>query len=146
MIFERLDQWIWSLRHDKPPNMTEVEPKLALESLARICGPSQASLPTIEFPRRVSSISPVAGLVVGTALALQNARFPVSLSGNAPVDVGQGIGKVCMLIHIGVISDGVPGPLGIKMGRNPKTSCCHSRRTWPGRSPFAGATMIWQRR
>ena len=52
MIFERLDQWIWSLRHDKPPNMTEVEPKLALESLARICGPSQASLPTIEFPRK----------------------------------------------------------------------------------------------
>lgn len=52
MIFERLDQWIWSLRHDKPPNMTEVEPKLALESLACICGPSQASLPTIEFPRK----------------------------------------------------------------------------------------------
>ena len=52
MIFERLDQLIWSLRHDKPPNMTEVEPKLALESLARICGPSQASLPTIEFPRK----------------------------------------------------------------------------------------------
>lgn len=52
MIFEQLDQWIWSLRHDKPPNMTEVEPKLALESLARICGPSQASLPTIEFPRK----------------------------------------------------------------------------------------------
>ncbi len=52
MIFERLDQWIWSLRHDKPPNMTEGEPKLALESLARICGPSQASLPTIEFPRK----------------------------------------------------------------------------------------------
>ena len=52
IIFERLDQWIWSLRHDKPPNMTEVEPKLALESLARICGPSQASLPTIEFPRK----------------------------------------------------------------------------------------------
>ena len=52
MIFERLDQWIWSLRPDKTPNMTEVEPKLALESLARICGPSQASLPTIEFPRK----------------------------------------------------------------------------------------------
>ena len=25
---------------------------MALESLARICGPSQASLPTIEFPRK----------------------------------------------------------------------------------------------
>ena len=52
MIFERLDQWIWSLRHDKPPNMTEVEPKLALESLARIYGASQKDLPTIEFPKK----------------------------------------------------------------------------------------------
>mgnify|MGYP001127064146 FL=1 len=50
MIFERLDQWIWSLRHDKPPAMTEVAPKLALKALANICGPSQKSLPTIEFP------------------------------------------------------------------------------------------------
>lgn len=52
MIFERLDQWIWSLQHDKPPAMTEVDPKLALEALARICGPSQESLPTIEFPKK----------------------------------------------------------------------------------------------
>lgn len=50
MIFERLDQWIWSLRHDKPPAMTEVDPALALKALANICGPSQKSLPTIEFP------------------------------------------------------------------------------------------------
>ncbi len=50
MIFERLDQWIWSLRHDKPPAMTEVDPTLALKALANICGPSQKSLPTIEFP------------------------------------------------------------------------------------------------
>lgn len=50
MIFERLDQWIWSLRHDKPPAMTEGPPKLALEALARICGPSMKGLPTIEFP------------------------------------------------------------------------------------------------
>lgn len=50
MIFERLNQWIWSLRHDKPPAMTEVAPKLALKALANICGPSQKSLPTIEFP------------------------------------------------------------------------------------------------
>ena len=41
MIFERLDQWIWSLRHDKPPAMADVEPSLALKALANICGPSQ---------------------------------------------------------------------------------------------------------
>ena len=53
MIFERLDEWMWSLRHDKPPTMTDVAPKLALESLGRIYGASQTSLPTIEFPRKL---------------------------------------------------------------------------------------------
>lgn len=52
MIFERLDQWIWSLRHDKPPTMADVPPTLAMESLARIYGASQAGLPTIEFPKK----------------------------------------------------------------------------------------------
>ena len=47
MIFERLDEWIWSLENDKPPTMADVAPKLALESLARIYGTSQAGLPTI---------------------------------------------------------------------------------------------------
>lgn len=49
MIFERLDEWIWSLEHDKPPTMSGVAPKLALESLARVYGSSQKGLPTIEF-------------------------------------------------------------------------------------------------
>lgn len=49
MIFQRLDEWIWSLEHDKPPTMSGVTPHLALESLARIYGESQAGLPTIEF-------------------------------------------------------------------------------------------------
>lgn len=49
MIFERLDEWIWSLEHDKPPTMSGVAPKLALESLARVYGASQKNLPTIEF-------------------------------------------------------------------------------------------------
>lgn len=53
MIFERLDEWIWSLRHDKPPTMADVAPKLALESLGRIYGASQTGLPTIEFPRKL---------------------------------------------------------------------------------------------
>ena len=50
MIFQRLDEWIWSLQNDKPPTMADVTPKLALSSLARIYGASQAGLPTIEFP------------------------------------------------------------------------------------------------
>ncbi len=52
MIFERLDEWIWSLENDKPPTMADVVPKLALESLAKIYGPSQKSLPTIAFSRK----------------------------------------------------------------------------------------------
>jgi len=50
MIFERLDEWIWSLEHDVPPTMSGVKPKLAMESLARIYGASKAGLPTVEFP------------------------------------------------------------------------------------------------
>ena len=50
MIFERLEEWIWSLEHDKPPTMADVKPTLALESLARIYGASKQGLPTIEFP------------------------------------------------------------------------------------------------
>ena len=50
MIFERLDQWIWSLEHDKLPTMEDIKPKLALESLARIYGASKPGLPTVEFP------------------------------------------------------------------------------------------------
>ncbi len=49
IIFERLEEWIWSLENDKPPTMQDVKPKLALESLARIYGSSQKSLPTVEF-------------------------------------------------------------------------------------------------
>ena len=50
MIFERLDEWIWSLEKDKPPTMRGVAPSLAMQSLARIYGASQPGLPTIEFP------------------------------------------------------------------------------------------------
>ena len=52
MIFERLDEWIWSLENDKPPTMSGVSSSLAMESLARIYGASQPGLPTIEFPRK----------------------------------------------------------------------------------------------
>lgn len=52
MIFERLEEWIWSLENDVPPKMDGVQPKLALESLARIYGASQPALPTIELPSK----------------------------------------------------------------------------------------------
>lgn len=52
IIFERLEEWIWSLEHDKPPTMDGVAPKLALESLARIYGTSKPTLPTIEFSKK----------------------------------------------------------------------------------------------
>lgn len=52
IIFEKLDQWIWSLRNDKPPTMADVKPKLAMESLARIYGASLKGQPTIEFPKK----------------------------------------------------------------------------------------------
>lgn len=48
-IFEKLDEWIWSLKNDKPPMMSDIEPGLAMESLARIYGASRKGLPTIEF-------------------------------------------------------------------------------------------------
>lgn len=52
IIFEKLDQWIWSLRHDKPPTMGDIKPQLAMDALARIYGASQKGLPTIEFPMK----------------------------------------------------------------------------------------------
>lgn len=50
LIFERLDRWIWSLEHDEEPTMEDITPSLALESLARIYGSSDPTLPTIDFP------------------------------------------------------------------------------------------------
>lgn len=52
MIFERLDEWIWSLKNDKPPTMAGIAPKLALESLARIYDASNPALPTVELPSK----------------------------------------------------------------------------------------------
>jgi len=51
IIFEKLERWIWSLRHDKPPTMEDIKPDLALAALARIYGAGKTGLPTIEFPR-----------------------------------------------------------------------------------------------
>lgn len=55
MIFERLEEWIWSLESDKPPTMSGVAPKLALESLAKIYGPSVKGMPTLEFSGKYES-------------------------------------------------------------------------------------------
>ncbi len=52
MIFEKLEEWIWSLEHDQPPTMQGIAPKLAMESLARIYEASNPALPTVELPRQ----------------------------------------------------------------------------------------------
>lgn len=55
IIFERLDQWIWSLKNDKPPKLNEAAPKVALEYLARVYQKSDPVLPTIELPAKHES-------------------------------------------------------------------------------------------
>ena len=52
MIFERLDEFIERLRTDTPPDMSGVNPKLAMEALARIYGASQPGQATIEFGKK----------------------------------------------------------------------------------------------
>ena len=49
IIFEKLEEWIWSLENDKPPTMADVKPKLALEGLAKVYGASKPGLPTLEL-------------------------------------------------------------------------------------------------
>jgi len=50
MIFDRADAFIQSLRSGTPPKMDDFKnPKLALQSLARIYGKSKSGLPTVEF-------------------------------------------------------------------------------------------------
>jgi len=52
-IFERVDEFILSLRANTPPTMADVSnPELALKALARVYGKSKAGLPTVEFTRR----------------------------------------------------------------------------------------------
>lgn len=53
MIFQRLDEWIWSLKNDKPPTMAGIPPKLAMDSLARIYQSSTPGLPTVELPGKM---------------------------------------------------------------------------------------------
>jgi len=48
-IFERLDEFIKRLHTNNPPNMADVNPKLAMEALARVYGASQPGKPTVEF-------------------------------------------------------------------------------------------------
>ena len=52
-IFERCDEFIKSLKLNRPPTMVDVQnPELALKALARVYGQSKAGLPTIEFSNR----------------------------------------------------------------------------------------------
>jgi putative phage-type endonuclease len=52
IIFERLDEFIERLRTDTPPAMAGVDPRLAMEALARIYGDSQPGQPTIGFGKK----------------------------------------------------------------------------------------------
>ena len=49
LIFEKLDAFIESLELDIPPDMSNVQPDLAMAALARIYSASKADLPTLEF-------------------------------------------------------------------------------------------------
>ena len=52
-IFERCEEFIQSLRMNKPPTMADVQnPELALKALARVYGNSKSGLPTVEFAKR----------------------------------------------------------------------------------------------
>lgn len=53
-------------------------------------------------------VSPVHSFMVGTALALQDARLAARLD-ETPVEVRQGIGVPGVLVKIGVVGNGVPG-------------------------------------
>jgi putative phage-type endonuclease len=77
IIFEKLDRWIWSLKNDKPPDMTDVEPKLAMESLAKIYGASKTGLPTIEFSKKHEH-----ALRRIAALQTENADYQKSINQN----------------------------------------------------------------
>jgi putative phage-type endonuclease len=52
LIFERLDSFIESLRTNTPPDMSGVNPKLAMEALARVYGASKPGLASIEFSKK----------------------------------------------------------------------------------------------
>ena len=52
-------------------------------------------------------VRPILRFVVGAAFALQDSRLPIFLAGVPPVNVGQGIGVVSMLVQVGVICDQV---------------------------------------
>jgi predicted phage-related endonuclease len=52
MIFIKLDEFVESLRLNKPPDMSGVNPELALKALARAYGGSKPDLPTIQFGKK----------------------------------------------------------------------------------------------
>ena len=49
-MLEKIDEFVWSLKNDKPPTMEDIAPKTALESLARIYERSDPSLPLVKIP------------------------------------------------------------------------------------------------
>ena len=77
-IFEKLEEWIWSLKNDKPPTMDDVsDSKLAMESLARIYGASVSTFPTIELPKKYEH-----GVRSIALLQTENAELQKSINDN----------------------------------------------------------------
>jgi len=63
MIFEKLDEFIDSLVNDIEPTMVDVNPAVAMASLARIYAKSQVGLPTVEFgPKHEKALRRIAAL------------------------------------------------------------------------------------
>ena len=49
-MVEKIEEFMWRLKNDKPPEMTDIAPKLALQSLAQIFAKGNAELPMVEVP------------------------------------------------------------------------------------------------
>ena len=47
---EKIEEFMWRLKNDKPPEMMDIAPKLALQSLAQIFAKGNAELPLVEVP------------------------------------------------------------------------------------------------
>lgn len=49
-MVDKLDEFMWRLRNNKPPEMTDIAPKLALQSLAQIYAKGNTALAAVEIP------------------------------------------------------------------------------------------------
>ena len=74
-----------------------------------------------------SSVSPVFCLVICQGFALQNTAFAVILPRVAPVNIGESVFQISMLIEIVVIRDDIARPPGVKVRCNRLQHMSHSQ-------------------